>query len=230
MSKIRSKLLTLKGIRTSLDVVCVAIALLILGLVAVSVIDISRNPNSIVGTATIHPAKDPIVLGGDLSSQVEGVNLSLKPNFIEVQYKMLFSQNHTDVIFYRILWFFTLNLPMIFILFILFYLRNIVNSVLKEVRHSQHSIAHYIFSKRNIRRVRYIAFAFILFPLLELSAYWADNLLLQRYFSLKGIDVASIITMGSLSWDYIIIGLAFIVIIEILRRGIALQEENDLTV
>jgi hypothetical protein len=143
---------------------------------------------------------------------------------------MLFSQNHTSVIFYRILWFITLNLSLIFILFILFHLRNIVNSVLKEVRHKEHSIAHYIFSKRNIRSVRYIAFAFIIFPLIELTAYWADNLLLERYFSLKGIGVASIITMSKLSWDYIIIGLIFIAILEIIRRGIALQEENDLTV
>ena len=230
MKKTRSKLLTLKTIRTSIDVVCVAFALLILSFIVIYVVDMARNSDSITGFAHIHPDKESIELGGDLLSQVEGVNLKFKPSFIKVEYKMSFLQKHTSVTFYRILRLITLNLSLIFILFILFHLRNIVNSVLKEVRHTRHSISHYVFNRRNIKRIRYISLAFIFFPLIELTAYWADNLLLERYCSIKGMNIVSTITLSSLSWDYIIIGLVFIAIIEIIRRGIALQEENDLTV
>ncbi|MDR1725017.1 MAG: DUF2975 domain-containing protein [Bacteroidales bacterium] len=230
MGKLRYKLLKLKTIRLSFDIIFIAVALFLVTFLVINVILICQNQLIIAGNAAIYPNKEPIVLDVDTCSQINGVNLDFKSEFIKVKYKMLFSEKHSVIIFYHVLKILTLNLPLILFLFILFHLRNIINSVLKEFNQKKRLISHYIFNKKNIKRLHYIAYAFIIFPFIELSAYWADNLLLEQYFVLKGMKVRSIISLQILSWDYIIIGLIFITIIEVIRRGIALQEEQDLTI
>ena len=67
-------------------------------------------------------------------------------------------------------------------------------------------------------------------PLFELIIYFSDSIFLKKYFLIEGFTLNPIIGLSSISWDYIFIGLLFISLIEVIRRGMTIQEENDLTV
>jgi hypothetical protein len=226
----KSNFLTLKSIRVGFDIITAFMMLLICSFIAMNVFTIWHKPKEVIGVAAIHPDKETILFNENLVSDGQNVDLKIQPKYLEVEYDLNFAHNSTSLVFYRILTAFTLNLSLLFSLFIVFQLRNIINSVLKEMKHKGKSLSHHVFSRKNIQRLRYLAFAFILFPLIELSAYWADNLLLERYVKITGTKVMSVLALADLSWDYILIGLVFIILIEVIHKGIALQEENDLTV
>ena len=87
-----------------------------------------------------------------------------------------------------------------------------------------------VFSNKNILRLRYIAFGFIAMPLIELLSYYLDKLFLERYIRMDAVSVLPISGISSISWEYIFVGLLFIVMIGVFKKGVSLQEENDLTV
>ena len=65
---------------------------------------------------------------------------------------------------------------------------------------------------------------------IEFLSVWIDDLFLQHYVIFKGFNVFSTMTYSDISWDYILIGLMFFALIEVIRQGIAIQDENDLTI
>ncbi|MEE1093521.1 MAG: DUF2975 domain-containing protein, partial [Bacteroidales bacterium] len=77
---------------------------------------------------------------------------------------------------------------------------------------------------------RYIAFGFIAMPLIELLSYYLDKLFLERYIRMDAVSVLPISGISSISWEYIFVGLLFIVMIGVFKKGVSLQEESDLTV
>jgi hypothetical protein len=87
-----------------------------------------------------------------------------------------------------------------------------------------------VFSNKNILRLRYIAFGFIAMPLIELLSYYLDKLFLERYIRMDAVSVLPISGISSISWEYIFVGLLFIVMIGVFKKGVSLQEESDLTV
>ena len=87
-----------------------------------------------------------------------------------------------------------------------------------------------VFSRKNILRLRYIAYGFIAMPFIELLNYYLDKIFLETYIKIADVSVLPVTGVSSISWEYIFVGLLFIAMIEVFRKGVSLQEENDLTV
>jgi hypothetical protein len=98
------------------------------------------------------------------------------------------------------------------------------------MKENKEDLQHYMFNKKNIHRFQYIAYGFIAMPIIELLFYCSDTYFLSSYFKAEGYVLKSVIDLSTISWDYLFIGLLFISLIELIRRGIMIQEENDLTV
>lgn len=94
----------------------------------------------------------------------------------------------------------------------------------------ENSYKYFVFNKENIKRFRYIGIGFICMPIIELTIYLFDNYFLKKYFYIPDYKILPSSSLGYITWEYIFIGLLFITFIEIIRRGISIQEENDLTV
>ncbi|MCK9321613.1 MAG: DUF2975 domain-containing protein, partial [Bacteroidales bacterium] len=133
-------------------------------------------------------------------------------------------------IIFKIVFLLALNLNLFFLIFVFFQASRILSSIIRGIKNEKENLHHFIFNKRNIKRFQYISYGFIAMPLFELIIYFSDSIFLKKYFLIEGFTLNPIIGLSSISWDYIFIGLLFISLIEVIRRGMTIQEENDLTV
>lgn len=226
----KRKLASLKAIKLLFDIALVVLSLgVVLSLVLASV-DIATSKGRVTGFAIIEGDNGAIELGGDVHSSVEGVDFSLTPKGVRVVYKAE-SEKHPVLFFlWKALYAITLNLVVIFIIFVLYQIRKIIKEVCLAVKDDRQTIASRIFSHKNVKGLRRIAYGFMLIPLVELVNHYVDRYFLTRFVKIDGVSVVPVSDLSAISWEYILVGLLFIVMIEVFRRGIALQEENDLTV
>lgn len=227
----KGKIVSFKTMKWLFDIILVILVATLVLLLLGSVLDIAGEKESVSGGAMVKGNKaDTITLVGDTDSSISNVHSSLKPTGIEVKYEVTSEQYKGTLIVWKILYFLTLNLMMLFVIFVLFQIRNIIRSVYRAMGNEKTNITNCVFSHKNIRRLRYIAYGFIIMPFIELGNYYLDKYFLSHFIKIKDITISPLITMSDVSWDYILVGLLFIVLIEVFRRGIVLQEENDLTV
>lgn len=227
----KRKIVSFKTMKWLFDIILVILVATLALLLLSSVLDIAGDRESVSGIAMVSGNKaDTITLVGDTDTSISSVHSALKPMGIKVQYNVSSEQYKGVLIVWKILYFLTLNLMMLFFIFLLFQIRNIIRSVYRAMGNEKTNITNCVFSHKNIRRLRYIAYGFIIMPFIELGNYYLDKYFLSHFIKIKDITISPIVDISSISWDYILVGLLFIVLIEVFRRGIVLQEENDLTV
>lgn len=224
----KNKILTLKIIKVTFDVVLVFLSLFVLLFMFVSVFNI--NKDIVFGTVNISKENKEIVLNNTTPTTINGMTLKLQPKYVQANYELNLPSQRSKVIMYRIFFYLSLNLSLLFMIFVLFQIRNIINSVIKSKKKAETQFKYRVFSQKNLKRMRYIAYGFILMPIIEFLSVWIDDLFLQHYVIFKGFNVFSTMTYSDISWDYILIGLMFFALIEVIRQGIAIQDENDLTI
>ncbi len=226
----RKTILRLKTIKLLFDIVLWLLITLIALFIVISVLNVGNKGGGVSGWALIKQKTEPIILSGNMKSEVPGVELSLKPEGVKVSYEAVSQQHKTLFVACKVLYLFTINLGMFFLVFVLFQIRNIIKSVYLGVKSENSSITHHVFSRKNILRLRYIAYGFMIIPFLELLNYFADKYFLTRYVNIKGLTILPTDGISNISWEYILVGLLFTVMIEVFKKGLHLQEENDLTV
>ncbi|MBP1629199.1 MAG: hypothetical protein H6Q15_92 [Bacteroidetes bacterium] len=229
----KTKIVSIKSIKIGFDIVFILMSILAISFIAFSIFDISNlSSKSSLGTifAEAKPIKAVTTDDFIVNSSIE--NVSIKSIVDSYHLTIMIKSDDFQMMpfAYRIFYLLALNLSMFFLLFILFHIRNILNSLVKGLNEKDSKLQHYIFDKKNIMRFRYIAYAFIVMPLIEVMIYFFDSFFLQKYINIEGYSIEPISQLALVSWDYIFIGLFFISLIEIIRRGIDIQEENDLTV
>lgn len=225
-----NKILSLKIIKTTFDVILIVMSLFVLMFIVSSVFMLNINKDTVLGKANIYSNQKPIILTNNVPSALKGVTLQLHPDYLQTNYSLKFTEQHSKALLYRIFFDISLNLSMLFIIFILFQIRNIISSIIKSERAKEKTFQERIFSQKNLKRMRYISYGFFAMPIIEVVSLWIDKLFLKKYIILKGYSVNSTITYSDVSWDYLLIGLLFFVLIEIIRKGIDIQDENDLTI
>lgn len=184
-----------------------------------------------MGFATIEGSKaDTIILDGNIKSAIENVDLLLRPENIEVYYEVSTEEHKAMFVLWKVLYLFSLNIALLFSLFVLYQIRNIISVVYRTMKTDKVKLSECVFSNNSIRRLRYIAYGFIAMPFIELLNYYLDKIFLERYIRIPDVNVIPSTSISSISWEYIFVGLLFIVMIEVFRKGLSLQEENDLTV
>jgi hypothetical protein len=67
-------------------------------------------------------------------------------------------------------------------------------------------------------------------PFLELLVYISDKIFIQTYLQIQELNIVPEFGLSTISWEYILIGMLFYVMIDIFKKGISLQQENDLTI
>lgn len=223
----------LKAIKIGFDVAIVAMSLFLVFFICIVVFDISSiYTNSSVSTilAKVTPTENTITKDFIINSQIDNITVSSYVN----SYKMVLDMKSSDFsqipVIYKIIFLTALNLNLFFIIFVFYQASKILKSIIRGIKESKQVIQHYIFNKKNIRRFQFIAYGFMVMPIIELVIYFSDSHFLSKYFFINGFNLKPILDLSSISWDYIFIGLLFISLIEIIRRGIVIQEENDLTV
>lgn len=226
----RKIILRLKTIKLLFDIVLWLLITLIALFIVISVLNVGNKGGGVSGWALIKQKTEPIILSGDIKSEVPGVELSLMPEGVKVSYEVFSQQHKTLFVACKVLYLFTLNLGMFFLVFVLFQIRNIIKSVYLGVKSENSNISHHVFSRKNILRLKYIAYGFLIIPFVELLNYFADKYFLTRYVNIKGLTILPTDGIGNISWEYILVGLLFTVMIEVFKKGLHLQEENDLTV
>lgn len=228
---VKKRIFGLKTIKCLFDVALVALVLFVALFLFVSVWDISKGGNKVVGFALIKENKaDAIILDGDIESVIDGVEFSIKPDGIKVYYAVSSDEHKGVFVAWKIFYLMSLNLGLLFLFFVLYQIRNIINSVYRMTKSDNMPLRESVFSNKNILRLRYIAFGFIAMPLIELLSYYLDKLFLERYIRMDAVSVLPISGISSISWEYIFVGLLFIVMIGVFKKGVSLQEESDLTV
>ena len=227
----KRKIVSFKTMKWLFDIILVILVATLALLLLSSVLDIAGDRESVSGIAMVSGNKaDTITLVGDTDTSICSARSALKPIGMKVQHTVISEQYKGVLIVWKILYFLTLNLMMLFFIFVLFQIRNIIRSVYRAMGNEKTNITNCVFSHKNIRRLRYIAYGFIIMPFIELGNYYLDKYFLSHFIKIKDITISPIVDISSISWDYILVGLLFIVLIEVFRRGIVLQEENDLTV
>lgn len=78
--------------------------------------------------------------------------------------------------------------------------------------------------------MKYISFSFIVLPILELLVYISDKIFLKTYLQIQELNIVPEFGLSQISWEYILIGMLFYVMVDIFKKGISLQQENDLTI
>lgn len=224
------KLVSLKAIKLLFDIALVVLSLGVVLYIVLAAVDIATSEGRVTGFAIIEGDKGAIELGGDVHSSVEGVDFSLTPKGVRVVYEAQTERHPVLFFFWKSLYAVTLNLVAVFIIFVLYQIRNMIKNVCLALKDDSRTIASHIFSHKNVRGLRRIAYGFMLIPLVELVNHYVDRYFLMRFVKIDGVSVVPVSDLGTISWEYILVGLLFIVMIEVFRRGIALQEENDLTV
>ncbi|MBO5964051.1 MAG: DUF2975 domain-containing protein [Bacteroidales bacterium] len=228
---LKKKLFGFRTIKLFFDVTLIALLLFIVSFVALSAWDISRGGESVSGFALITESKaDSIIIDGNVESLLKGVNVKLQPEGIKVSYSATTNQHKLVFVLWKIFYLLSLNIGLLFMAFVLFQIRNIINSVYRATRDVNVAISNCVFSTKNIKRLRYIACGFVLIPFVELLNYYLDKIFLENYIKIDSVSVLPTTGVSNISWEYIFVGLLFFVMIEVFRKGVSLQEENDLTV
>lgn len=231
--KPKTKILTLRSIKVGFDIAIVLLSLLLLLFLTGAVFDLSSiSKRSSVGAILVKatpvkksPTKDFII-----SSKINDISVSSYVNSYQLVLNMKSKNLKTIPIIYKVIFIVAINLSLFFLIFVLFQASKILKSIVRGMKENKEDIQHYMFNKKNIHRFQYIAYGFIAMPIIELLFYCSDTYFLTSYFKAEGYVLKSIIDFSSISWDYLFIGLLFISLIELIRRGIMIQEENDLTV
>ncbi len=227
---LKKKMLSLKAINILFDTVLVLIVLTVVVYIAVFSFGVVSLDGSIVGYAKIEAPSEFTETSKLFDFSSAGVKGTLLEDDKTVGY-VLFPEQHKNVIlFWKVLYALTLNLGMLLWFFVLFQIRNIIKNVRQMMKDENLSISNCVFSHKNILRLRYIAYGFMITPFLELIAHCLDGYFLKRFINIEGVNIVPDSTIEAMSWEYILVGLLFIALIEVFRRGIVLQEENDLTV
>lgn len=231
--KSRTKIKTLKSIKIGFDIAIIALSLFFLFFVALVSFDLSTTyTRSSLSTilAKVVPNQPISTKDFVVSSSNENIQVSSYIN----NYNIVIDMKSDDVkkipISHKIIFLLGLNLNLFFLIFVLYQGRNILKSIISGAKAKADNLKHYIFNRNNIRRFQYVAYGFIAMPLIELIIYFSDSYFFGKYFYIQGFSLKPTIEFSSISWDYVFIGLLFISLIEIIRRGITIQEENDLTV
>lgn len=228
---VKKKIKELKTIKCFFDVALVALLLFIASFLFLSVWDVTQGGKNVVGFALIKGTDaDTITLDGNIESVIDDVEFSLHPDGIKVYYDVSSEEHKAIFILWKILYLLSLNLSLLFLLFVLYQIRNIISSVYRMKKSDDIKFSECVFSRKNILRLRYIAYGFIAMPFIELLNYYLDKIFLETYIKIADVSVLPITGVSSISWEYIFVGLLFIAMIEVFRKGVSLQEENDLTV
>lgn len=229
---IRKKLLTVKSIKIIFDVAIALMSLSLIILLVAFVFGLSAD-NEIYskGYALIEQDKNTqIELQGEVPSNHKDVHIHLKPEGIKVAYDIDIHSNSFSAICLKLLYVLTLNVSIFFLLFVIVQIRNIVNSVYKGFKAGDVSLGHCVFTDKNIKRMKYISLGFILMPFLELLVYISDKIFIKTFLQIKELNIVPEFGLSTISWEYILIGMLFYVMIDIFKKGISLQQENDLTI
>lgn len=226
----KKTILRLKTIKLLFDIVLWLLITLIVLFIVFSVLDFGKSGRGVSGLALIEQNTGPIILSGNIKSEVPGVELSLKPEGVKVIYEVFSEQHKTLFVICKVFYLVTLNLWLLFVIFVFFQIRNIIKNVCLGAKAENDSITHHVFSHKNILRLRHIAYGFMIMPFVELLNYFADKYFLTQYVNIKGLTIIPAYGASSISWEYILVGLLFTVMIEVFKKGLHLQEENDLTV
>ncbi len=230
----KAQIISLKSIKVGFDAIFVLLILSVLILLIVSI-------PSLIMTTPDHPSYIPATIIEkeleanklvEIVAKHNGSKVGSMFNKHEVYIEVGQEETNSRFTLYRLVYMFALALGVLFICFIVFHIRNIIKSIIKGMKEedSRTGIKHHIFNTKNINRFRYIAYGFIIMPIIELSIYFFNNFYLNKYFYISGKKIEPISNLLSVSWDYFFIGLLFIALIEVLRKGMKIQEENDLTV
>lgn len=223
----------LKAVKIGFDSAIVLMSILLAFFIFAVVFNISSPySKSLFGIipAQVSPNEKTITKDFVVNSQKENINVS---SFID-RYKLEIYIKSDDLnqipIIYKLIFLTGLNLSLFFIIFVLFQASKILKFIIRSLKEDKRVIQHNLFNKSNIKRFQFIAYGFMVMPIIELIIYFSDYYFLSNYFSIPGFKLHPILDLSSISWDYIFIGLLFMSLIEIIRRGITIQEENDLTV
>jgi hypothetical protein len=229
---IKKKILTIKSIKILFEVAIGIMSLSLIVLLLAFVLGIA-NDNEIYskGYAIIEQNENTTMeLQGEIPSNLEDVTIHLKPEGIKVAYDIDIHSNSFSAIILKLFYVITLNISLLFLLFQLVQIRNIVNSVYKGFKSGDVSLGHCVFTDKNIKRMKYISFSFIILPFLELLVYIFDSIFLKTYLQIQELNIVPEFGLSQISWEYILIGMLFYVMVDIFRKGISLQQENDLTI
>ncbi len=227
----RTQLFSLKSIKIGFDIVFVVLILLTLLLIFASVVEmayLSPKTNNSSILARIVPL-DNTYNNITLISKIDNSSTKGSIDASDIEIKMDRANFKSLPILYQIISTLTLVLGLLFLIFVVFHIKNIIKCIIRGMR-EENSYKHFVFNKENIKRFRYIGIGFICMPIIELTIYLFDNYFLKKYFYIPDYKILPSSSLGYITWDYIFIGLLFITFIEIIRRGISIQEENDLTV
>lgn len=229
---VKKKILTIKSIKIIFDVAIVLMSLSLILLLVAFVFGLSSD-NEIYskGYALIEQDKNTqIELQGEVPSNHKDVHIHLKPEGIKVAYDVDIHSNSFSAICLKLFYVLTLNVSIFFLLFVVIQIRNIVNSVYKGFKTGDVSLGHCVFTDKNLKRMKYISLGFILMPFLELLVYISDKIFIQTYLQIQELNIVPEFGLSTISWEYILIGMLFYVMIDIFKKGISLQQENDLTI
>lgn len=229
---IKKKILTIKSIKILFEVAIGIMSLSLIVLLLAFVLGIA-NDNEIYskGYAIIEQNENTTMeLQGEIPSNLKEVKIHLKPEGIKVAYDIDIHSNSFSAIILKLFYVITLNISLLFLLFQLVQIRNIVNSVYKGFKSGDVSLGHCVFTDKNIKRMKYISFSFIILPFLELLVYIFDSIFLKTYLQIQELNIVPEFGLSQISWEYILIGMLFYVMVDIFRKGISLQQENDLTI
>lgn len=232
LMNIKKKVLTVKSIKIVFDIAIVTMSLALIFLFIAFVFGIS-NDNEIFskGYALIEQDKNTqIELQGEIPSNHKDVHIHLQPEGIKVAYDIDIHSNSFSAICLKLLYVISLNISIFFLLFVIVQIRNIVNSVYKGFKSGEVSLGHCVFTDKNLKRMKYISLGFILMPFLELLVYISDKIFIQTYLQIQELNIVPEFGLSTISWEYILIGMLFYVMIDIFKKGISLQQENDLTI
>lgn len=229
---IKKKILTIKSIKILFDVAIGIMSLSLVVLLLAFVLGVA-NDNEIYskGYALIEQNKNTsIEIQGEVPSNLKDVTINLQPEGIKVAYDIDIQGNSFSAIILKLFHVITLNISILFLLFQMVQIRNIVNSVYKGFKSGEYSLGHCVFTDKNIKRMKYISFSFIVLPILELLIYFSDKIFLKTYLQIQDLNIVPEFGLSHISWEYILIGMLFYVMVDIFKKGISLQQENDLTV
>lgn len=223
----------LKAVKIGFDSAIVLMSILLAFFILAVIFNISSPySESLFGTiaAKASPIEETITKDFVVHSQKENISVSSFINKYELEISMKSNDlNHIPMI-YKLIFLTALNLNLFFIIFVFFQASKILKSIIRSLKEDRKVVQHNLFNKNNIKRFQFIAYGFMVMPIIELIIYFSDYHFLSNYFSIPGFKINPILGLSSISWDYIFIGLLFMSLIEIIRRGITIQEENDLTV
>ena len=119
-TNMKTRLLTLKTIKTIFDVVLVLASLLVVLNIVLHVFNITKGNDIIAGLALIEQNTEPIVIEGDINTTIDGLTINMKPVGLQVSYYFGGVDEHPVVVLHRMLYVVALNLGTIFFIFVLF--------------------------------------------------------------------------------------------------------------